>query len=276
MSLVEFEADGDIGYEVKDDRAKRQIKIVVPGVSLDKDFEEFIDIRDGIIDTIEVNKTRDRHNYNTEIIIKLSTFSSYELLTDPPSKGVKLAIYKSSIQNKVIAVDAGHGGSDPGAVVSGVQEKTINYAIATKLKALLEAQGAKVLMIREQDSTVDIYVRAGIANQARADAYISIHHNTASSPKATGTETWYYPDPEKRAFAQAVHKAVIANTGAVDREIKESLGFVVTRETRMPSALVEVGFMSNPQDMAKALDEEYQLRVAQGILQGIMDYFAGR
>ena len=273
-STVEFKSDGEIGYEVRTDKAKKQIKIVVPGVSLGHRIDEKMDINDGIIDAVEVIKTKGRNSYNTEITINLSSFSSYELVTEPPSREVKLIIYKSALQNKLIVIDPGHGG-DPGAIVGSVEEKTLNLDISLKLRDILQAQGAKVLMVRDKDIAVDQYVRAGIANEAGADLYISIHNNTAARSSVTGTETWYYPDPDKKAFATALQKAVVQATGAVDRGVKDSVGLIVTRETRMPSALVEVVFMTNPGDLAKVQTPEYQQKVAEGIFQGVLNYLSG-
>lgn len=275
-SIVKFDSDSDIGYEIKSDKEKKQIRVTVPGIAFGKDFPDKVDIKDGIIDKVEVIKSKDQNNYNAEIIITLYSFSGYELVTTPPSKGMELVVFESALQNKIIVIDPGHGGSDPGAMVGKVDEKSLNLGIALKLRDLLQAQGAKVIMIRDNDIAVDLYVRAGIANQAGADAFISIHHNSAARNTVTGTETWYYPDPDKKAFTQAVHKAVIGEIGAADRGIKESVGLVVTRETRMPSSLVEVAFLTNPQDLAKAQTPEYQQKVAWGIYQGIMNYFSGR
>ena len=93
-------------------------------------------------------------------------------------------------------------------------------------------------MIRDDDTFVSHFVRAGMANEINADLFVSIHNNSAGSG-ASGTETLYYSDPEKKLFAQALQKAVVRHIGLNDRGIVERPGIVVTRETKMPSALVK-------------------------------------
>ena len=150
----------------------------------------------------------------------------------------------------------------------------MNLDIALKLKSLLESNGAKVFMTREDDTFVNLYARAGMANEINADLFISIRHNSATS-SATGTETLYYPDPQKKLLAQALQKAIVSHTGFHNRGIVERPGIVVTRETKMPSALVEVGFLTNSNDLALIVTDEFKQKVAQGILQGIVDYLCG-
>lgn len=277
MAFVEILANDDIGYEVKADKNKKQLKIVMPAVAIGKNLldQDVIKVADGIIDNIELVKVKDTKNYNLEIIINLNSFTSYEMLSSPPSSNIRLALYSSPLKNKLIVIDPGHGGSDPGAVVGNVREKDLNLDIALKLKNLLESSGAKVYMTREDDIFVDLYARAGIANEINADLFVSIHHNSATS-SATGTETLYYPDPEKKLFAQALQNAVVSHIGFHNRGIVERPGIVVTRETKMPSALVEVGFLTNQNDLTLMMTDEFRQKVAQGILQGIINYLSGR
>ncbi len=277
MALVDIVADGEIGYELRADKNKKQLKIVMPGVAIGKNLlnQDVIKITDDIIEYIELVKVKDAKNYNFEIIISLNSFASYEMLSSPPSSLIRLGIHKSPLKNKLIVIDPGHGGIEPGAVVGDVKEKDLNLDIALKLKKLLEASGAKVFMIRDDDTFVSHFVRAGMANEINADLFVSIHNNSAGSG-ASGTETLYYSDPEKKLFAQALQKAVVRHIGLNDRGIVERPGIVVTRETKMPSALVELGFMTNKNDLALLMTDEFRQKVAEGILQGIIDYLSGR
>jgi len=276
ISFVEISASDEIGYELKADKNKKQIKIVMPGVAIGDRLvsRDVIRVSDGIIDYIELVKVKAAKNYNLEIVINLHSFTSYEMLSSPPSSNIKLALHSSPLINKLVVIDPGHGGSDPGAVVGNVNEKDLNLDVALRLRYLLEANGVRVVMTREDDTFVNLYARAGIANEVDADLFISIHHNTATS-SASGTETLYYPDPEKKLFAQALQDAVVRQTGFPSRGIVERPGIVVTRETKMPSALVEVGFMSNKNELAIMMTDEFKNQVAQGLLQGIVDYLSG-
>ncbi|MDI3481541.1 MAG: N-acetylmuramoyl-L-alanine amidase [Tepidanaerobacteraceae bacterium] len=277
-SAITIVADGDIGYELKPDRANRQLSLVIPGVGVDKKLleKETLDINDGIVKSVELKKVKGSKNYDLQIIVNLNSFTSYELATTPPSSEIKLVIYKSPLQNKVIVVDPGHGGSDPGACCGNVQEKDLNLDIGLKVKDLLEQRGAKVLMTRDKDISVNLYTRAGMANEINADLFISIHINAGENASASGTETLYYPDPEKKALAQAIQKSLVKAIGLADRGIVERPGLVVTRETRMPSALVEVGFITNNNDRALLLREDFRQKAAEGIVNGIMNYLTGK
>lgn len=177
---------------------------------------------------------------------------------------------------KIVVIDPGHGGSDPGAVRNGVTEKFLNLDIGLKLRNILEEKDINVLMTRDKDIFVDLYVRAGIANDVGADAFVSIHSNTASAVGATGIETLYYPDTENKKLALSIQNAVAERTGFTNRGIVQRPRLVVTRETKMPSALVEVGFMSNPSDLALLLDEDFRQRVAEGIATGIINFLSGQ
>jgi len=276
---ISISASGEIGYEVKEDKSSKQLKLVIPGVAIDENLQEQerIDVNDGIVDFIELKKVKGSKNYNLEVIVNLSFFTGYELTTTPPSWEIELVINRSPLQGKTIVVDPGHGGSDPGASAGNVQEKSLTLDIALKLKDLLEQEGAKVLMTRDKDISVNLYTRAGIANEVNADIFISVHINASdTSASASGTETLYYPDPEKKALAQAVQKALVKSIGLTDRGIVERPGLVVTRETRMPSALAEVAFITNSNDRSLLLTDEFQQKAAEGIANGIINYLTGK
>ncbi|MCG0275977.1 MAG: N-acetylmuramoyl-L-alanine amidase family protein [Thermosediminibacteraceae bacterium] len=180
------------------------------------------------------------------------------------------------LKGKIIVVDPGHGGTDPGAIYSGIKEKDLNLDIALRLRRLLEEKGARVVMTRESDIYVDLYTRAGIANEVGADLFVSIHNNSSTNPSTSGTMTLYYPTPEKEAFAKILQKAVVETVGLPNLGIVQRPNLVVTRETKMPSALVECAFMSNGKDLALLQTESFRQKVAEGILKGILNYFSGR
>jgi len=181
---------------------------------------------------------------------------------------------ENPLSNKIIVIDPGHGGTDPGAVYSGYNEKDFNLDIAIRLKNLLERSGARVLMTRESDVYVNLYTRADIANQAGAHLFVSIHCNASTNASTSGTMTLYYPSPEKKALAQILQRAMVETLGLPDLGISERPNLVVTRETKMPSALVEVAFMSNKQDLALLKTEEFRQKAAEGLYKGILRYFS--
>ena len=170
-----------------------------------------------------------------------------------------------------VFLDPGHGGKDPGAMGNGLKEKGLTLAIARQTGKLLEAQGVDVLYSRTGDVFVGLSERAAMANQLGAHVFVSIHINSATNTTARGVETFSYPgSAQGERLARAVQNAIVqAKIFSHNRGIKTA-DFAVLRETAMPAALVELGFIVNAQD-AKLLGER-QADIAQAIAKGIMGY----
>lgn len=182
-----------------------------------------------------------------------------------------------TLTGRLVALDPGHGGSASGAAYGGVLEKDVNLAITLRVKALLEAKGCRVVLTRSGDSYVGLYERCGIANADGAEVFVSVHANAApGNPAFQGTYTYYYPGSSSgAALAQCIQTRTAASAGSIDRGIL-SENFVVVRETRMPAALVETGFMTSREELEKLTDPAYQDRLARGIAAGIEDYLTGK
>jgi len=191
-----------------------------------------------------------------------------------------------ALSDKLIVVDAGHGGSSSGAVGRGggtVYEKNVTLAIALKLRAALEACGARVVMTRDRDVDVPLYDRPRLANDIGADLFISIHNDSNGTPNsASGTSTYYHMgDPSSRALAICVQQAVSAvtglpNRGALSDGILYASGLAVLRVSRMPAVLCEVAYINNARDRSKLVDPEFQQRVAQAMCDGLRNYVEGQ
>lgn len=172
---------------------------------------------------------------------------------------------------KLVVIDAGHGNQDPGAIgVTGKKEKDFNLQIALKVQKLLEQEpNIDVVMTRTSDTFLELKERAKIANDLKADVFISIHANSGPST-ASGTETYYYRESSK-ALASALHKEIVQAVGLQNRGVKYG-NFHVIRETSMSAALLEVGFLSNRTDESKLFDPATQDRVAAAIVTGLKNY----
>ncbi|MEK4119351.1 MULTISPECIES: N-acetylmuramoyl-L-alanine amidase family protein [unclassified Paenibacillus] len=172
---------------------------------------------------------------------------------------------------KIVVIDAGHGDHDPGAIgVTKKREKDFNLAMALKVEKLLANEpNIDVVLTRSTDKFLELKDRAKLANDLKADVFISIHANSGPSA-ATGTETYYY-DQSDKALAAALHKEIVKAMGLKDRGVRYG-NFHVIRETKMPGALLEVGFMSNKTDESKLFDPATQDRVAAAIVRGIKNY----
>ncbi|MGG6239479.1 N-acetylmuramoyl-L-alanine amidase [Nodosilinea sp. AN01ver1] len=176
----------------------------------------------------------------------------------------------------VVAIDPGHGGRDPGAVgINGLQEIQVIFPISLRVRDLLEAQGVTVVMTRQDNVTVDLQARADTANRASANLFVSIHANaiSLSRPDVNGIET-YHASESGRRLAAALQASMLAATGMRDRGVKQAR-FYVLRATNMPSALVEVGFVTGAQDAPRLADPAWRETMAQAIARGILQYIQG-
>jgi len=174
---------------------------------------------------------------------------------------------------RLIVIDAGHGAKDPGAIGYSKknQEKAFNLSIALKVNELLKNDyNLEVKLTRSTDVFLELKERSDFANKAKADAFISIHANSASAT-ATGTET-HYTRADSKALAEVIHKHVLKATGLKDRGLHTG-NLYVTKHTNMPAILLEPGFVSNPTEEALLFDDNFQNRFAQEIVAGLKEYF---
>lgn len=176
----------------------------------------------------------------------------------------------------VVYIDAGHGGNDGGCFEGKIIEKNINLSIAVLVQDKLKQLGYVVVMSRSTDTYVAKEDRVKIANNISADIYISIHQNFSDVKSVNGMEVWYDGTDTQRdskRLALLVSQQVARSTGAVEREVRGDADFHVTGRTQMPSCLIETGFLSNKEERAKLTSQEYQEKIASGIVQGIEYYF---
>lgn len=174
-----------------------------------------------------------------------------------------------------IVIDAGHGNQDPGTVGNGLQEKNIVLDVAQRVERLLQNDGADVLMTRSSDTFLSLEERAKFANNNVADIFVSIHANAATNTSANGTETYWNKTnaaQESRELATKIQERLIQKLGTNDRGVREA-GFYVIKHTKMPSVLVEIGFVSNAEEAKKLADSGFRQQAAEAIYEGIVDYF---
>jgi N-acetylmuramoyl-L-alanine amidase len=211
------------------------------------------------------------------------------------------------ILGKIVVLDPGHGGNDPGTTVGNIDEKVVNLDIASKLKEYLESLGIEVFMTRDGDTYVHKDKRSPIANDARADAYISIHANEhPTNPDLKGTEAWVFcyeseeakgndqldkmegsdeiSDYCRKHSTEAGFKANYALAEIMLSIVTKTLGtrnmgikagdFTTLKDAKMPSVLIEVGYLSNEEDYKLLTDPLKQENLASAMSQGIQEYFA--
>ncbi|KGE17890.1 N-acetylmuramoyl-L-alanine amidase family protein [Paenibacillus wynnii] len=180
-----------------------------------------------------------------------------------------------AVGTKLVVIDAGHGGKDPGGIsLSKYNEKDFTLSTVLRIKKLLEKEpNLKLILTRSNDSYPTLQERAKVANDMKADLFISIHANSipaGSKNNPSGYET-YYTRKESLEFAKVVHKYLVPATGLSDRGIRQG-SLYVTRETKMPAILLECGYLSNLNDEALLFNEDFQQRVAEAVVSGIKEY----
>ncbi len=184
---------------------------------------------------------------------------------------------ESEPKTPLIVLDPGHGGEDEGCMRGDVQEKKINLQIALRTADRLRDMGFDVVLTREDDDTgLTLEERVAIAEEAKADIYVSIHQNACEEQESSvrGVETWYCDNSEgSRRLARLIHGEVLDETDARDRKLCETEDLYVVRETSMPSCLIETGFLSDREERKLLCDPGYQDKIADGIGEGINYYF---
>jgi len=194
------------------------------------------------------------------------------------------------LSGKIIAIDAGHGGPDGGAVSrEGLIEKDINLAISLYLRDYLQQAGAVVVMTREGDydlaqsdtkgyskrKTEDLKQRVRNIEGKGADLFISIHMNSIPSNRWSGAQTFYYPNhADNKQLADLLQEELKVTLENTNRTAKTVNTVYLLQALRMPSALVEVGFLSHPEESLLLGDDVYQRKVATSIYRGILRYEA--
>ena len=201
--------------------------------------------------------------------------------------------YLGKMGSRVVVLDPGHGGHDSGARgARGVEEKRVVLDIARRLRAHLTAAGVKVYMTRESDRFIELDERARRAGRWGADAFISIHLNSAGNSSASGIETYALAavgfsstagglsnltQPGNRfeganaMLAYQVHKAMVLRTASVDRGVRRSR-FLVLKDAPCPAVLVECGFVSNRKEEERLLSEAHRETLALGLARGTLNY----
>ncbi|WP_195576709.1 N-acetylmuramoyl-L-alanine amidase CwlD [Paenibacillus sp. 1001270B_150601_E10] len=196
------------------------------------------------------------------------------------------------LAGKVIALDAGHGGPDGGASSKqGVIEKDINLAITLHLRDYLQQAGAVVVMTRETDVDLanegtrgyskrkaeDLKKRVQLIQDKKAELLVSIHMNSIPSNKWSGAQTFYSDNLEQnQSLAYFIQEEIKRNLENTDRVAKpDDRDLYMLKHMNIPSALVEVGFLSHPAESRMLADDEYQIKVAASIYKGILRYVSG-
>ncbi len=205
------------------------------------------------------------------------------------SRALKITITRGQLDNTVIdkpsrknqtikgkiILDAGHGGSDYGAIREGINEKDIALDIVQRVDAILRSKGYKVALVRSDDTFVSLEDRVTFADAQEPEIFVSVHVNSAVSNDPCGIETHWYHDYSKN-LAEIIHKHMIKQIpSSKDRGLFKSK-FYVINHTTVPAVLCEIGFLSNPEERNELITDSRKQRTAKAIAEGIIEYLKGR
>lgn len=235
------------------------------------------------VEPVEVAAADDRF----EIVLFEGTLEEYQLIleqTQPkppdleevaPVDELELVDLDQILKERIIVIDPGHGGSDPGTIgVTGVFEKDVVLPIGLKLGEYLEAAGALVVYTRRDDRYVSKFDRPKIAELANAELYISIHANSYGVVDVKGIETLYNPlYLENFRLAQTIQSKLSNILNGNNRGVRPRTDLAVLNNLAIPAVLVEVGFVSNAEEELLLTESEYQNQIAEGLFEGIQLFF---
>jgi N-acetylmuramoyl-L-alanine amidase len=171
----------------------------------------------------------------------------------------------------LVVIDPGHGGKDPGAIgIGGLQEKDVILPISLEVTRILQQQGIDVRLTRDSDFFVTLQGRTDLANRIDADLFVSIHANSMGKgrPDVNGIEVYHFGD---RRLSDAIHRNIVRSVDMRDRGVRRAR-FYVLRTSKMPSTLVEVGYVTGAQDAPKLANANFQRQMAAAIARGIIEY----
>lgn len=229
------------------------------------------DVKGTVVENIEVSTK----GGSTTFRFKQNRISAYEVTDEGDSYAIRVKNPKE-VYDKVLLLDAGHGGKDPGTSGNGMQEKNLTLTIAQKIEQELQGSGIKVYMTRDSDVYPENSTRAQTANDI-ADLMVSIHINSGPET-ANGTESLYQVHANdsssrltSKQLAEILQASMISGTGNTNRGVKLRTDLLILNRTTVPSAIVEVVFITNTGDALKISNPAYQDQVAQAIADGIQE-----
>ncbi|AOY75830.1 N-acetylmuramoyl-L-alanine amidase [Clostridium formicaceticum] len=270
-------------FSVRDYGATLQVVVSKEDVELPI---KTMEMNDAFVQKISISEDTTSREYI--IVINLQENTQYRVISPNYTRDYIIEFLAKNnnrpepSKDPLIVIDAGHGGTDPGAIspINGLMEKNLVLDVAQRLNKLLTEAGFRTYMTRETDTSVSLADRAAVANQLGADLFVSVHANAAGSASARGIENLYYPseinandDRPNKKLAEIFQREMIKITGAHSRSIVPRDRLVVLRDTKMPAVLSEIGFLTNPEEVAKLATSDYKQLIAEGMFQGIVKYF---
>jgi N-acetylmuramoyl-L-alanine amidase len=256
------------------------LEVILPGFQ--GTLPEGFKLESGAISNVELGY----ENESTVLRLNLRRAMGTEVVSD--ASGIRINLLRPAnsgkLAGKIVVIDAGHGGRDKGATYAGVSEKNITLGISKRVKDALLDQGVTVIMTRGDDSFPSLTARPDLANKSVADFFISIHVNHPGSSKRnpSGTMTFYHKNsPMGKFLAECVQAEItkaklLPSLGVKSDGTIYSSGFAVLRLSKMPSILIETGFITNATDRKVLQTDAFARAMANGIVNGIKMYLGDK
>lgn len=259
-----------------------QLEVKIPGTTLKTGYS--LNATGTLFDRVDL----DEDDNNVTLTIDTNNLGHYSFATTGSSKDLNIVLMRkmeTHTGEKIVVLDPGHGGTAPGSCGTILKEKDVNMAVALKTGALLQQRGIKVEYTRTDDTTMALSEEVAVANEIGATVFVSMHCNSCDTPGPSGTETYFYAPLEvpelyiqrddRSRLANLIQAKMIANLQLTNRGVKDNKELYVLNHTNMPSALVEMGFMNNPDEEKKLGDDHFRDLAAQAIADAIQEYLQG-
>ena len=273
---IRISLNNKVEYDVKRKKSPDRLIVDVSGL---KNNNKNLDLPEnmGIIKNVDFGP------YDKDIIrfeFLLKDYYGHVINSENKTKNLSVKLWKSKREEEkeklsnLIVLDPGHGGFDPGAVGSnGLQEKKVNLNLALLIKEKLEKEGRNVLLTRKTDEYVSLQKRVEIAKEEKAGIFVSIHNNSSRISHTGGSEIYISQNYKKadRKLAKSINNSLGDEIKLDDRGLKQD-NFYVIKNTIMPSVLLEVAFLSNPNEEKLLGSQVFLDKAAEGIVEGILNF----
>lgn len=229
----------------------------------------------------EKKETKNAQKNNKSKIFEKAGLTEDEYKIDPKSRKVSKGFVQKGERIKIV-LDAGHGGTDSGAISTidkTVTEKALNLDMIERLNERFLMLGYDVILTRSEDEYIKLLDRARISNTSDADIFLSIHFNSTTNSTSKGIEVLYASEKnviiksvEQVHLAKAIQKELIESTGSTNRGVKNRADLIVLNKTKNVAALCELGFLTNREDMENITNSSYLDTMADAIVRGVENY----
>ncbi|MGI6452582.1 MAG: N-acetylmuramoyl-L-alanine amidase [Syntrophomonadaceae bacterium] len=266
------------------------LEVYLESVAMGNVRETYEYVVSNLLEKMAIKQT-DGRTPGTNLKIKTDKPFDYTIFQEEGTNELNIVLTIKSVEPSSrqkefsIMLDPGHGGEDPGATCSNIKEKDINLSVALKAGELLAEKGIKVRYTRNSDVYLSLQERAILANQSNPDVFVSIHCNSFYLSDRNGTETYFYAPwdnedlvqqrDQRIRLANLLQQCLVKELKRDNRGVKEAQ-FTVLKETKMPSALAELAFISNDEERRLLQQERFQERAARALADAIYEYFYPR